>query len=75
MHAFSEKKARDNEYMADYAMACLTDDALHWSETLPSDVCGDWSLLRPALLAKYGASDQQVLPSLYVRYQVASALD
>ena len=62
-HAFSERKARDDEYMADYAMTCLTGDALHWSETLPLDVRGDWSLLRPALLAKYNSASQEVSSS------------
>ena len=58
-HGFSEKKARDNEYMADYAMTCFTDDALYWSETLSAEVQSDWSLLRPAILAEYGIASQQ----------------
>ena len=49
--------------MAEYAMTCLTDDALHWSETLPEDVRADWSRLRPALLAKYGTTNGQTASS------------
>ena len=57
-HAFSERKARDYEYMADYAMTCLADEALHWSETLSGDIQSDWFRLRQALLAEYGSTNR-----------------
>ena len=62
-HAVAERKARDNEYIADYAMSCLDDEALLWSETLSVEVQGDWSLLRRALLAEYAVPTQQITPS------------
>jgi len=56
LKALGEGKARDNEWMADFAAACMVGPALRWFETLDEITQGDWRLLRRALLDKYPQS-------------------
>ena len=65
-HAVIEKKSRDDEYIADCAMSCFTDDAFYWSENLTKEVQEDWSLLRRALVEEYGSSDRVLSPVVWV---------
>lgn len=51
---FERGKSRDDEWIADFAATCFTGNALWWYENLSPDIQGSWTLLRQALLAKYG---------------------
>ena len=51
--ALKEGKSRDDEWIADYAATCFTDEAFDWFESLDEDVRLDWKLLRRELLIKY----------------------
>ena len=47
--AVEGNKARDNDWIADYAASCITGSALEWFEDLDEEVTLDWKLLRRAL--------------------------
>ncbi|KIO27523.1 hypothetical protein M407DRAFT_190200 [Tulasnella calospora MUT 4182] len=52
--ALDQGKQRDNEWMAIFASSCFAGDAFYWYEELADSVQDDWSLLRPALLTRFG---------------------
>lgn len=52
--AFRQGRSRDSEWMADMASLHISGDALKWYESLDDDVRQDWSLLRKAIIGKYG---------------------
>ncbi|KAG9044339.1 hypothetical protein FS837_008298, partial [Tulasnella sp. UAMH 9824] len=55
LRALEQGKHRDNEWMAIFASGHLRGEALYWYEDLEESVQNDWSRLRPALLASFGA--------------------
>lgn len=50
---FQQGKARDDEWMADYASTCFQGDALYWYCGLPGDIQGSWKELRSSFLKQY----------------------
>ena len=55
--AFQEKKMRDQEWMADLAVAGLRGKALRWYTELDEDVQSNWRLLQKALVRQYPHAD------------------
>lgn len=57
--AYAAGKLRDDPWMADLAVPCLSGRALRYYDGLEPDVKGNWSLLRSALLARYPPPDEE----------------
>ena len=57
-HAFTEGKSRDEDWTADYAATCITDEAINWLEDQDPKVRLNWTSLRRALLDKYAPVDE-----------------
>ncbi|KAG8937220.1 hypothetical protein FRC00_007044 [Tulasnella sp. 408] len=55
--AYAAGKLRDDAWMADLAVTCLSGKALRYYDGLEPEVKRDWSLLRPALVARYSPPD------------------
>ncbi|KAG9033820.1 hypothetical protein FS837_002327 [Tulasnella sp. UAMH 9824] len=53
--AFAQGKQRDDQWVADFAATCMSDDALVWWSALDEEVQGSWKLLRQAMLSEYGS--------------------
>ncbi|KAG8991019.1 hypothetical protein FRB90_001494 [Tulasnella sp. 427] len=53
--ALSERKQRDDNWIADFASTCFVGDALRWYEDLDESIQNDWRKLRTALLAQWPA--------------------
>jgi len=60
--AFSEGKQRDGQWVADFASARFTGDALRWFATLDDDAQDNWKQLRKALLLRYPKVDSGDAP-------------
>lgn len=55
--AFAQCHQRDNDWLADYVEACLTDDALVWYDALDESTQRDFGALRTAMLLHFIATD------------------
>lgn len=55
--AYAAGKLRDDAWMADMAVTCLSGRALRYYTSLEPEVKRDWSLLSSALLEKYPPPD------------------
>ncbi|KIO31783.1 hypothetical protein M407DRAFT_19296 [Tulasnella calospora MUT 4182] len=51
--AFAQGKSKDDEWLAQYAAACLSHDALVWYYDLAEEVQSSWRKLCPALLREF----------------------
>ncbi|KAG8941332.1 hypothetical protein FRC04_004612 [Tulasnella sp. 424] len=51
--AFAKGKSKDDEWLAQYAAACLSDDALAWYYSLAEEVQNSWRKMCPALLKEF----------------------
>ncbi|KAG8985359.1 hypothetical protein FRB90_004764, partial [Tulasnella sp. 427] len=58
--AFQQNRARDNEWIADYASTCFADTALLWYSSLNAETQFNWNRLRAALFQRFPA--QSVMP-------------
>ena len=57
---------KDDELVAETAASCLGGPALDWYEDQPSEVQGDWKLLRRAILIRWPSSASGVPSSMPV---------
>ncbi|KAG9005483.1 hypothetical protein FRB90_010370 [Tulasnella sp. 427] len=51
--AYAQGKARDDEWLAQYAAACLAEDALAWYYSLTEEVQNSWRKICPTLLKQF----------------------
>ncbi|KAG8912722.1 hypothetical protein FRC01_004937 [Tulasnella sp. 417] len=51
--AFAQGKSKDDEWLAQYAAACLSEDALMWYYGLEEGVQNSWRKMCPALLKEF----------------------
>ncbi|KAG8912723.1 hypothetical protein FRC01_004938, partial [Tulasnella sp. 417] len=51
--AFAQGKSKDDEWLAQYAAACLSDDALTWYYSLADEAQNSWKKMCPALLKEF----------------------
>ncbi|KAG8983516.1 hypothetical protein FRB90_005927, partial [Tulasnella sp. 427] len=58
--AFQQNRARDNEWIADYASTCFADTASLWYSSLSAETQFNWNRLRAALFQRFPA--QSVMP-------------
>ncbi|KAG8908679.1 hypothetical protein FRC01_007306, partial [Tulasnella sp. 417] len=77
-YAFSQGKQRDDQWIADLAATCMTNDALRWWGALDEEVQGSWKLVRRAMLSKYrpmfqGASGEEA--EKFIREVCDKAMD
>lgn len=52
-YAYKNGKAKDDEWIAEFAGACFTGDALVWYVGLDAEIQDSWRQSRRALLAEY----------------------
>ncbi|KAG8892722.1 hypothetical protein FRC00_011652, partial [Tulasnella sp. 408] len=53
--AFAHGKSKDDEWLSQYAAACLSDDALMWYYGLAEEVQNSWRRMCPALLKEFSS--------------------
>ncbi|KIO17310.1 hypothetical protein M407DRAFT_33030 [Tulasnella calospora MUT 4182] len=46
-------RQRDDQWVADFAASCFTQNALRWWNSLDEETQGSWRLLRNAMLSRY----------------------
>lgn len=72
--AFRQGRSRDSEWMADMASLHISGDALKWYESLDDDVRQDWSLLRKAIIGKYGDGSTEATCEIYLPSPITTML-
>lgn len=60
--AFREGRARDEEWIADYAATCFEGDALSWYAGVDDETRGSWKRLRLSLLQAFPSSVVNMAP-------------
>ncbi|KAG8881286.1 hypothetical protein FRB97_009699 [Tulasnella sp. 331] len=71
--AIDHGKRRDQEWMVDYAEACLGGGAMRWHDGLEEDVQASWKGLRRALLNRFSPPDNKHVPPAAPAANIPSA--
>lgn len=60
--ALDAGKQRDNQWLADFVLACFKGGALRWFSSLDPTIQNDWRLLQEAIFKEYPSDDVSGLP-------------
>ncbi|KAG8909769.1 hypothetical protein FRC01_006733 [Tulasnella sp. 417] len=63
--AFAQGKSKDDEWLAQYAAACFSDDALTWYYDLAEEVQNSWRKMCPALLKEFSNKPSRAAKAMY----------
>lgn len=63
-YAFKNDKTKDDEWIAQFAGACMAGEALRWYVDLDDEVQESWKRLRRALLAQYATPPSARSPTV-----------